>query len=143
MPGYTVRDIAISRDLRIEEDAERVRREARVAKQMPLAQAVARHILLCVEMGAEDVADALDWGGADSDSADVRQVCEDLIGMANEEEDGAAIDLGLSHALLEALWRLDVLACEPEMLPRDRVRFDGFGSIEAIRRALDTVGGAK
>ena len=139
MPGYTARDLAISRDLRAEEDAERVRREARVAKQMPLAQAVARHILLVVELGAEDVRDALDWGGADSEIADVRQVCEDLIAMDDEQDDGATVEIGMSSALLCALWRLDVLACEPESLAGDRVRWDGFGSVEAIRRALDTL----
>lgn len=143
MPGYTVRDIAISRDLRAEEEAERVRREARVAKQMPLAQAVAVAIVTGIDdYACDDVAETIETLSQDRDVAErVGETCETLLGMAGDADDGVTY-AGLSPALLEALWRLDVLACEPESLSGDRVRFDGFGSIEAIRRALDTVGGA-
>lgn len=143
MPGYTARDHEIARDLRAEEEAERVRREARVAKQMPLAQAVAVAIVSGIEdYACEDVAETIETLSEDRDvAANVGNVCESLHYMNRDADDGAT-NAGLSPALLYALWRLDVLACEPESLDGDRVRWDGFGSVEAIRRAVELLGGA-
>lgn len=139
MPGYTARDFAISRDLRADEEAERVRREARVSAAMPRAIALARR-LVEASIDVEGTREALDMIAAHgSAGVGTAGIAEDLIAMDDEEDDGATVEIGMSSALLYALWRLDVLAGEPESLAGDRVRWDGFGSVEAIRRALDAL----